>query len=81
MKRAKNNYAATRDDRQSSGELLILPDGRVLAHNITPALAEILAALDPADENMRRRAGLNQPAAAPAPTHLSEQPLPPLPLP
>ena len=60
MKRAKNNYAATRDDRQSSCEVLILPDGRILAHNITPALAQLLADLDPTDAVMRRRAG--QPA-------------------
>ena len=57
MTRAKSNYAATIDDRQSSGELLILPDGRVLAHNITPALARVLAELDPADAAMRERAG------------------------
>ncbi|MBI4622835.1 MAG: hypothetical protein HY736_06365, partial [Verrucomicrobia bacterium] len=57
MTRAKSNYAATLDDHQSSGELLILPDGRILAHNITPALARVLATLDPANEAMRLRAG------------------------
>ena len=57
MKRAKSNYAATVDDRQSSGELLILPDGRILAHNITPALARLLAEIDPTDAAMRERAG------------------------
>ena len=56
MKRPKSNYAATRDDGQSSAELLILADGRILAHNITPALARILSELDPADEAMRQRA-------------------------
>lgn len=56
MKRAKNNYAATLQDGQSSGELLILPDGRILAHNITPALAQLLSELDPANEAMRQRA-------------------------
>jgi hypothetical protein len=64
MKRAKSNYAATRDDRQSSGELLILPDGRILAHNVTPPLAKLLVELDPADEALRRRAGL--PVSSPA---------------
>jgi hypothetical protein len=39
-----------------SSELLILPDGRILAHNITPAMARVLAELNPADEVMNRRA-------------------------
>ena len=56
MTRAKSNYAATVEDRLSSGEILILPDGRILAHNITPALARLLSELDPADEAMRQRA-------------------------
>jgi hypothetical protein len=37
-------------------ELLILPDGRVLAHNITPDVAAILAGLDPGNELMEQRA-------------------------
>ena len=61
MKRAKNNYAATRDDGQSSGEILILPDGRILAHNITPALARVLAEVDPTNPDMQQRAGLTPP--------------------
>lgn len=72
MKRAKNNYAATRDDGQDSGELLILPDGRILAHNITPALARLLTELDPADEAMRARAASSIATKEPAPS-----PLPP----
>jgi hypothetical protein len=39
-----------------SSELLILPDGRILAHNITPVLARVLAELNPTDEAMNRRA-------------------------
>jgi hypothetical protein len=42
-------------DAQS--EFLILPDGSVLAHNLTPALARVLAELNPRDPAMRRRAG------------------------
>lgn len=38
------------------GELLILPDGKILAHNVTPALARVLAELNPADAAMNRRA-------------------------
>ncbi len=37
-------------------EFLILPGGKILAHNITPAMAKILSELDPDDEPMRRRA-------------------------
>ncbi len=37
--------------------LLILADGRILAHRLTRALAGVLAELNPADEGMARRAG------------------------
>jgi hypothetical protein len=37
-------------------EMLILPDGRIFAHNITPEMARVLAKLNPADAAMRRRA-------------------------
>jgi hypothetical protein len=56
MSHAKSNYAAALEDQQSSGEILILPDGRILAHNITPALARLLSELDPTDAAMRARA-------------------------
>lgn len=51
-----SNYAALRDEGRSSAEILILPDGRLLAHNITPALAAVLAELAPHDETMHLRA-------------------------
>jgi hypothetical protein len=35
---------------------MILSDGKIYAHNLTPALAGVLAQLNPADEAMRRRA-------------------------
>ncbi len=38
------------------GELLILPTGKILAHNLTPELARVLAQLDPGDRAMNRRA-------------------------
>ena len=41
-------------------ELLILPDGRILAHNISPDMAAILAELDPRNELMGQRARLNK---------------------
>ena len=36
-------------------EILILPDGKILAHNITPVMAQVLADLNPADPDMSRR--------------------------
>ncbi len=56
MKRVKNNYAGMVEDGGSSGELLILPDGRILAHNICPEMAGVLAEIDPGNEAIRRRA-------------------------
>jgi hypothetical protein len=44
----------------SSQDILILADGRILAHNLTPALAAILGKLNPGDEPMRQRAGESQ---------------------
>ncbi len=41
-------------DRRS--DILILADGRILAHSLTPAMARVLAELMPDDEDMRRRA-------------------------
>ena len=42
-----------------STDLLLLPDGRVLVHNLTPAFAEILSKLNPGDSQIqaRRRSG------------------------
>ena len=37
-------------------EILILPDGNILAHNLTPAMARVLAVLNPADAAMSQRA-------------------------
>lgn len=37
-------------------ELLLLPDGRILVHNLTPAMAALLQHLDPEDRRMLRRA-------------------------
>jgi hypothetical protein len=40
----------------SMSELLILPDGKILAHGLSAAMACMLAELDPEDEVMNRRA-------------------------
>jgi hypothetical protein len=37
-------------------ELLILADGNIFAHNLTPAMAGLLAGLNPNDAAMRQRA-------------------------
>jgi hypothetical protein len=37
-------------------EMLILPDGKILAHNITPVMAAVLSGLNPADQPMKCRA-------------------------
>ena len=43
-------------EQQATTEFLILADGRILVHNITPTMASILSQLNPADELMRERA-------------------------
>jgi hypothetical protein len=63
-----SNYAATVEEGRSSAEILILPDGRILAHNITPAVAAVLAELDPADEPMRLRAAALPVSSTPSQT-------------
>lgn len=41
---------------ETHSELLLLPDGRILVHNLTPAMAALLHALDPQDRGMNHRA-------------------------
>jgi hypothetical protein len=36
-------------------ELLIMPDGMIYVHNLTPALAAVLSELNPEDTSFRRR--------------------------
>ena len=43
--------------RPRTAELLILADGRILARNLTPALARVLREVNPDDAGMSRRAG------------------------
>jgi hypothetical protein len=37
-------------------DLLIQPDGTIFVHNLTPAMAELLSAINPSDEPMKQRA-------------------------
>jgi hypothetical protein len=48
-------------------ELLILSDGTVLAHNLTPAMASVLRVLNPADETLKERALGSPDSSAPPP--------------
>jgi hypothetical protein len=41
---------------KSVSEILILADGKILAHNISSGLAGVLAEMNPADEAMNQRA-------------------------
>jgi hypothetical protein len=56
----KPKPAATRPMVDHHSEILILPDGKILAHNLTPAAAGLLAKLNPLDRAMRRRAKSRQ---------------------
>ena len=44
-RRAKKNCESSGESQVS--ELLILPDGQILVHNLTPAFARLLAGLNP----------------------------------
>jgi hypothetical protein len=50
-----------RSEPAKIGELLILPDGRILVHNLTPLLARVLSELNPSDQFMRERAASGSP--------------------
>ncbi len=49
-------------------DLLILPDGTVMAHNLTAVMAVVLLKLDPDDPSMKMRASI-LPAPGPDPIH------------
>lgn len=51
------NSPRSRTPLALSAEVLILPDGQVLAHNLTPAFAVVLHALNPHDPQMSPRFG------------------------
>jgi hypothetical protein len=36
-------------------EVLIMPDGKIYAHNLTPEMARVLSELNPDDESIQRR--------------------------
>jgi hypothetical protein len=36
-------------------EVMIMPDGKIYAHNLTPEMAKVLSELNPADESIKQR--------------------------
>ncbi len=53
MKEEAESIASSGDEQSS--ELLILPDGRILAHNLTPVMASVLTLLNPEDDTIKSR--------------------------
>ena len=51
------NYESVATEPLLTTELLVLPDGRVLVHNLTPVFADLLSELNPDDEQLQPRAG------------------------
>jgi hypothetical protein len=52
---AEPNNPADLPKPELLSELLIMPDGKVYAHNLTPEMAAVLSELNPEDENIKRR--------------------------
>jgi hypothetical protein len=52
---------------ESTTELLILADGKILVHNLTPAFADLLTQLNPEEEQIRLRANSTAHAEPPNP--------------
>ena len=52
-------HSASPDTRLVS-ELLLLPDGRILVHNLTPAFAALLQELNPGDPQIHPRTIRNE---------------------
>ncbi len=64
-------------DRFAEAELLILPNGTLLVHNLTPAAAAVLLALNPTDSAMLQRAtSLGRSAQATAARETAPDPCP-----
>jgi len=55
MKPKINRRHGTRLGIAPMQEILILADGRVMAHNLTPGMAMMLRELNPGDKRMQQR--------------------------
>jgi hypothetical protein len=56
MPKIVTNGEAMPPEPPPTSDLLLLPDGRILAHNLTRALAELLTQLSPGEETIQLRA-------------------------
>ncbi|GAA5130677.1 hypothetical protein JIN84_05005 [Luteolibacter yonseiensis] len=56
------------DDARPESCLLVLPDGRLLARNVTPELSELLRAIQPGNPDLALRAALSGPPPFQIPT-------------
>jgi len=55
MKRRRTTKNCEPSGRCLMSELLILPDGRLLVHNMTPVFARLLSRLNPESEEIMSR--------------------------
>jgi hypothetical protein len=56
VRRVETGDETEGDSALPHSELLILPDGRILVHNLTPAFADLLHHLNPDEEQITARA-------------------------
>jgi hypothetical protein len=56
MMKDETNTARSSARPPLATELLLMPDGRILVHNLTPAFADLLHGLNPNDDQIRPRA-------------------------
>jgi len=50
-----NPLEATPHGPEQVSELLVMPDGKIYAHNLTPEMAAVLSELNPNDEAIKHR--------------------------
>ena len=55
MKKHHSKKVSASPGKDQVSELLILPDGQILVHNLTPAFADLLHELNPDDEQVSSR--------------------------
>ncbi len=60
--KSANERQAARSRRALTSDLLILEDGTLLAHNLTPAIAEVLRKVSPRDERLQLHKTAKRPA-------------------
>ena len=55
MKKHRSQKGRSLPGKEQVSELLILPDGRIMVHNLTQTFAELLHELNPGDEQITSR--------------------------